>query len=145
MKIFVAYALVALGIPHFAGMIVGTIFNIPVSLIVRFSRRGRETPQEATAAIIYEPTAWMTRGKINMPIRDWIAHGCYDIFSGIGSILVAAIIFYFLKVPLTIWVPLIMVAWEIILMVCCNQSYRALFCSLCGLLAGWILVSTIHA
>lgn len=137
---FFAYALVVARIPSIAGMIFGTILTFPVSIIVRFTRRGQETQQEAKAAIIREPVEWLTRGKLKMSFGDIVAHACHDIFCGVGSVLAAAILFHYLHTPLTFWVPLIIVFWEIVFMVYCKQSFRALFCSVIGLIVGWIII-----
>jgi hypothetical protein len=145
MKIFIAYALVAARIPNYVGMVLAIILNLPVTLTVRFSRRGQETVEEANAAKIREPKEWLCRGKLTMAYRDRIAHACHDIFSGLGSVLAAAVLFHFLQQSLTIWVLVIMVFWEIIFMVFNNQSLRALFCSISGLLIGWVIVWQVGA
>jgi hypothetical protein len=120
------------------GKLFGVILTLPVSLTVWLSRRGTETPHEAIAAAIQEPVAWVSRGSIKMVVRDRIAHVCYDIFSGLGSVLAAALLFHVFQLPLRLWVLLIMVVWEII--VSCGQSFRVLFGSLAGMLVGWFVV-----
>lgn len=140
MKTFIAYALVVIRIPNFAGSLFGVIFTLPISLIVWLSRRGTETPLEAADAVAKEPTAWMFCGRAEMAVRDRFAHACHDVFSGLGSVLAAALLFHLLQVPLRLWVLFIMVVWEIIFTKSCGQSFRALFSSLAGMLVGWFVV-----
>jgi hypothetical protein len=86
MKTLIAFTLVAIRIPNFVGTLLAEICSAPISIIVRLSRRDKETPQEAAAAATQEPVSWIHRGRIEMAAGDRIAHACHDIFAGLGSV-----------------------------------------------------------
>ena len=138
MKIFIAYALVVVGIPYFAGLIFGQILTLPLAMI-----RGifRQPTNEATQAQeVSAAFAWSVRGSIKMPIADRIVHIFMDVCNGLGAVLVAGLIFHLFGLPPGIGVLLIPAAWEVIFTIAYGQAWRALLGSLAGVVVGWFVV-----
>ena len=138
MKIFIAYTLVVVGIPYFAGLLFGQILTLPVAMI-----RGmfRQPTDEATQAQEFSAaTAWAVRGSIKMPIPDRLVHIFMDVCSGFGAVLVAGLIFHLLGFPPRIGVLFIPAAWEIVFTIAYRQALRALLGSFAGVVIGWFLV-----
>jgi hypothetical protein len=143
MKAFIAYALVVGYVPIFFGRIFGTLLTLPVSLIVRLSRKGKETPltaDEATEAAAKDKAAWVFRGSQNMAVGDIIAHICIDVFSGFGALLAAGLLFHFFGLHLGAAVFLIIAAWQILFTVCYRLSFRMLLGYFAGMIIGWFVV-----
>ena len=112
-KIIIAYALVVVRVPNLVGTLLGMVLTLPINFAVRLSRRGTETPFDAAKAVTEEPAAWMSGRRADMATRDYFAHACHDVMSGLGAVFVAALLFHWLQVPLRVWVLLIMVVWEV--------------------------------
>jgi hypothetical protein len=144
MKIYLAYALVIIGIPIFIGYLLGAILNIPVSLVIGLSRGNKETPLEVGKAGI-EAYKWSSSGKVEMDLRDRIAHTCLDILSGLGTVFTAGLIFYFLGISPGIIVLLIIVVWEIIIAISQKESFRMLFGHILGIAIGSFIVMWLFA
>jgi hypothetical protein len=143
MKIFIAYTLVVVGIPYFAGLLFGQILTMPVAMI-----RGifRQPTDEATQAQEFSAaTAWSVRGSIKMPIADRIVHIFMDVCNGLGAVLVAGLIFHLFGLPPGIGVLLLPAAWEIFFTIAYGQALRALLGSLAGVVIGWFLVLHLFA
>lgn len=143
MKIFIAYALVSIGIPIIVGHIFGLICSMPISLIVGLSRRGAKTPAEAAEAGARDTMAWMFRGGENMAMRDRIAHASLDLFNGIGAILVAGLVFHLFGLHPGLAVLGIVALWE--LGISFAQPTQAkvqnrLDLSVWGVVIGWMAV-----
>jgi hypothetical protein len=140
MKSFIAYTLVVVGIPFFAGLIFGWILTMPIALIAGLFRRSTKAPDEAATAGMHSAVTWLFCGSTKMPLIDRIVHVCLDACSGFCAVFAAALMFHFFKLPLG-WVALLIVAvWEIIYAVIPRQSFRAIFSSLSGMLVGWFVV-----
>ena len=139
MKILIAYALVIIGLPFFLGNIIGTILSAPISFIIGISRGGRESPIEVAKAKV-EAYKWTYKGKVKMDMRDRIAHICYDIFAGLGTMFTAGLIFYLLGLSPGILIVVIVVAWEIIIAKKNKESFRMLFGNIMGVALGYFMI-----
>ena len=139
MKIFIAYALVTVGIPFIVGNIFAIIFSQPISLVIGLSRGSKETPLEVQKAGI-EANKWSYRGKVEMDFRDRIAHICYDILAGLGTVFTAGLIFYLIGISPGIIVLVIIVVWEIIIAIRNKESIRILFGRIIGIAFGCFVV-----
>ena len=143
MKIFIAYALVVIGIPYFAGLLFGQILTLPVAMIVGLLRHvgllgGSDA---ATAAQDFGGAfAWSHRGSIKMSVPDRIVHIFMDVCNGLGAVLVAGLIFRLFGLSPRFAVILILAAWEIFFTVAYKQAFRALFGSLAGIIIGWFAI-----
>jgi hypothetical protein len=138
MKIFVAYTLVVIGIPYFAGLLLGQILTLPIAII-----RGifRQPTEEATQAQEFmAATSWSVRGSIRMSLADRIVHVCMDAFNGLGAVLTAGLLFHLFGLSPSVAVLLILAAWEIFFTVAYAQALRALFGSLAGIVIGWFVI-----
>ena len=142
MKIFFAYTLVVIGIPYLLGMLIGQIVSLPVSLIWGLITTPFRKPMgEANLQQEFSAAAgWAIRGPIKMPLHDRIMHFAVDMFVAIGQVLTAGFIFHLFGLTPTVFIPLIIVAWEVLIMLTCKQSYRVLFGGFTGLIIGWILI-----
>ena len=138
MKPFIAYTLVVVGIPYFAGLLFGQILTLPLAMIVGMFRKPTDEATQAQA--FAEATGWSLRGSIKMPIADRILHVCMDAFNGFGAILTAGFIFHLFGLPPGIAILLILAAWEIFFTIAYGQALRALFSSLAGVVIGWFVV-----
>ena len=142
MKIYIAYMLVVIGIPYLAGLLIGQILTLPVSVIVGILRNvgllgGSD---EATAAQDIEGGfAWSLRGSIKMSLPDRIVHICMDVFNGFGAILTAGFIFHLFGLSPSVFILLILAAWQICFTIACRQAFRALFGDLAGIVVGWFV------
>ena len=148
MKIFIAYTLVVVGIPYFAGLLFGQILTLPVAMIVGILRNvGILGGSDAATAVqdIGAGFAWSHRGSIQMSVPDRIVHIFMDVCNGLGAVLVAGLIFHWFGFPPSIGVLLIPAAWEIFIAIACGQALRALFGSLAGVVIGWFLVLHLFA
>ncbi len=140
MQVFIAYALVAVGIPIFIGNILGILLSMPISLVVGISRGGKETPVEVSKAET-EAFKWSFKGKVEMDLRDRIAHTCYDLFSGLSAVFIAGLIFYLLRTsPSIIIILLIIIAWEIFPIINKKKSSRILFGQILGIVIGYFVI-----
>ncbi len=143
MKIFIAYTLVVIGIPILVGHICGLICSMPVSLVVGLSRRGTETPAEAAETGARDTVSWLFRGGANMALRDRVAHACLDLFSGVGAILAAGLLFHLFGLHPRLAIFGIVALWE--LGISFAQPTRAkvqnrLDLSVWGVVIGWMAV-----
>ena len=91
MKIFIAYTLVVIGIPYWAGLLFGQILTFPLAVIVGLFRRPTDEATQAQAFI--QATAWSLHGSTKMPVADRILHVCMDVFNGFGAVLTAGFFF----------------------------------------------------
>jgi hypothetical protein len=139
MKIYVAYTIVAIGIPMFIGYLLGGICSMPISMIIGLSRGSKETPLERSEAI-KESQGWIFRGNVKMDLRDRIAHTCLDIFNGFWAVFTAGFIFHLFGLAPGVCILLIVAAWEIFYTIAFGQSLRALFGAFVGAVIGWFLV-----
>ena len=144
MKIYIAYALVVIGIPIFIGSMFGIILSMPISLVIGLSRGSKEIPLEVAKAG-REAFRWSSSGKVEMDLRDRIAHICYDILTGLGTVFTAGVIFYLLRVSPGIIVLIILVAWEIIIAISKRESFRMLFSHILGIAIGCFVVVWLFA
>lgn len=143
MKIFIAYTLVAVGIPYLAGLLLGQILTLPVAMIVGLLRHVRLLggSDAATAAQDLDGAfAWTRRGSIKMSVPDRIVHIFMDACNGLGAAFVAGYIFHLFGLAPGISVLLISATWEIIVTVSCGKALRALLGSLAGIVVGWLWV-----
>jgi len=138
-KTFVAYAVVAVGIPVWIGHLLGPILSIPISLLVAATRPGTKTPSEVAEASAKDTDAWLFGPLSNMAVGDIIAHASLDMLGGLAALFIAGLLFYFLGVHLGVVVLLILVAWEII-PIPKRLSLHTLLCRVAGMVAGWFLV-----
>ena len=138
MKIFVAYTLVVIGIPYFAGLLIGKILTLPIAMIRGIFRQ--QTDETTQAQEFMAAAAWSIRGSIEMPIADRIVHACMDSFNGLGAVLTAGFLFHLFGLSPSVAVLLILAAWEIFFAVAYGQSFRALFGSLAGIVIGWFVI-----
>src|SRR6267142_3054617 len=130
MKPFIAYTLVVVGIPYFAGLLFGQILTLPLAMIVGIFRKPTDEATQAQA--FAKATAWSLRGSIKMPIADRVLHVCMDAFNGFGAVLTAGFIFHLFGLPLGVAILLILAAWETFFTIAYGQALRALFSSLAG-------------
>jgi hypothetical protein len=138
MKVFLAYTLVVIGIPYLAGLLIGQILTMPVAVI-----RGlfRQPTDEATQAREFAAaTALSLRGPIDMPMPDRIVHICMDMFNGSGAVFTAGFLFHLFGLPPSIFILLILAAWQIFFTVAYKQAYRALLGDFAGLVIGWFVI-----
>jgi hypothetical protein len=140
MKAVIAYALLVIGLPILAGQLFGAIINLPIAVVLGWSRRGKETPSDAAEAAANEPIAWMFGGGAKMGKRDVIAHASLDVFSGFGAILAAALLFHLFGLAPNVAVLLIVSGWEAFFTIRYGQSRGTLFASLAGIIVGWLVV-----
>jgi hypothetical protein len=143
MKVFIAYILVAVGIPYLAGLLFGQILTLPVAMIVGLLRHvGLLGGSDAATAAqdMGGAFAWTHRGSIKMSVPDRIVHIFMDVCNGFGAAFVAGFIFHLFGLAPGISVLLIPAAWGIIITVSCGQALRALFGSLAGIVIGWLWV-----
>ena len=148
MKIFIAYTLVVVGIPYFAGLLFGQILTLPVAMILGLLRQvGLLGGSDAATAAqdIGGGFAWSHRGSIKMSVPDRIVHIFMDVCNGLGAVLVAGLIFHLFGLPPGIGVLLIPAAWEIFFTIAYGQALRALLGSLAGVVIGWFLVLHLFA
>jgi hypothetical protein len=148
MKIFIAYTLVVVGIPYFAGLLFGQILTLPVAVIVGMLRQvGLLGGSDAATAAqdIGGGVAWSHRGSITMSVPDRIVHIFMDVCNGLGAVLVAGLIFHWFGFPPGIGVLFILAGWEILFTVVCGQALRALLGSLAGVVIGWFWVLHLFA
>src|ERR1035437_686137 len=97
MKILIAYTLIAVGIPYFAGLLFGQILTLPVAMIVGLLRNvGLLGGSDAATAAqdIGAGVAWAQRGSIKMSVPDRMVHIFMDVCNGLGAVLVAGLIFH---------------------------------------------------
>jgi hypothetical protein len=137
-KTFIAYAVVALGIPGWIGHPLGTILSIPISLLVGVFRSGNKTPQEIAEVSAKDKNAWLHGSLSDMAIGDVIAHGALDILSGVAASFLAGLLFYLLSVHLNVFVLLILIVWEIV-PILPALARRMLVLRVAGVLGGWLL------
>lgn len=102
MKTFIAYAVVALGLPVWVGHLLSPILNLPVTLSVAATRPSTKTPDEIAEASAKDVNAWFLGPLSDMLIGDIIAHASLDILMGFGALLLAGILFHFLNVHLSV-------------------------------------------
>jgi hypothetical protein len=140
MKLIIAYALIIIGVPIFVGHIFGLICSMPISIIVGLSRRGTETPEQAAESAAKETTEWISSGTSKMAIRDRIAHGSLDVFSGFGTIVAAGLLFHLMGLTPSVLILLIIGGWEYLLTKQYSQSGRTFYCTVAGMLIGWVVV-----
>jgi hypothetical protein len=118
MKAFIAYSLVAVGVPTLAGILVGKILIWPLSRIVGLLRNvgllgGSD---EATAEQdLVAALAWSIRGSIKVSVPDRIVHICMDVFNGLGAVLTAVLLFHLFGLPPSLVILLVLAAWQIFL------------------------------
>jgi hypothetical protein len=126
MKTFIAYALVASGIPNLVGYFFGMIITIIVGRIVwLFSPQFRKSP-----------ILWASSEKN----KNKIFETCMGVASGFGAVFTAALIFHLLRQPLGLTVLLIIIVWKICyfsISVKHGQTFLYMFWSLLGVLIGW--------
>ena len=124
MKTFIAYTLVASGIPNLAGYFLGMIVSMIAGRIVwLFSPEFRKSP-----------ILWVSSEKKK------IFEICMGVASGFGAVFAAALIFHLLRQPLGLAVLLIIVAWKICyfsVSVKHGQTFHYMFWSLFGVFIGW--------
>jgi hypothetical protein len=137
-KTSIAYAVIAVGIPVWAGHTLGPILSIPISLLVGLSRRSTKTPTEVAEISARDTQAWLVGSISNMAPGDILAHASLDILSGLTALFVTAVVFYLFDVHLGVVALGILIAWEIVLTVG-KQSPRTLVCAVGGVVAGWFL------
>jgi hypothetical protein len=116
MKVFIAYTLVAMGIPFIVGYIFGIICSKLISLIF--------------------PIA-------SIALKDSVTNACRYLFNGLGAILTAGFLFHLFKLHPGLAVLGIVALWEF--GVSFAQSTRAkvqnrLDLSGWGVIIGWIIV-----
>jgi hypothetical protein len=138
MKIFIAYTLVVIGIPYFAGLLFGKILTLPLAMIVGVFRK--PTDEATQAEEFMAATAWSVRGRIKMPIADRIVHVCMDALNGLGAVLAAGFLFHLFGLSPSVAVLLVLAAWEIFFTLAYGQAFRALFGSLAGIVIGWFII-----
>lgn len=138
MKIYIAYALVVIGIPYFIGLLFGRILILPISMIRGVFRQPTDAATQAQEFIAAH--AWAIRGRLTMPMADRIVHVCLDMLNGLGAVLTAGFIFHLFGLPPGVAILLILAAWEIFFTVAYGQALRVLFGSLAGLIIGWFVV-----
>jgi hypothetical protein len=138
MKIFIAYTLVVIGIPHLAGLLFGQILTFPLAAIVGLFRKPTDEATQAQAFI--QATAWSLGGSTKMPVPDRILHVCMDLFNGFGAVFTAGFLFHLFGLSPGVAVLLIVAAWEIFFTIAYGQAFRALFSSLAGVVIGWFVV-----
>jgi hypothetical protein len=138
MKIFIAYTLVVIGIPYLAGLLFGQILTMPIAMI-----RGmfRQPTDEATQAREFiAATAWSVRGSIEMSAADRIVHICMDVFNGFGAVLTAGFIFHLFGLSPSVFILLILAAWQISFTIACKQALRAFLGDIAGMVIGWFVI-----
>lgn len=143
MKAIIAYTLVVIGIPYFAGLLFGQILTLPTAMIVGLLRQvGLLSGSDAATAAqdFHGGFAWSQRGNVKMSMPDRIVHIFMDLFNGFGAAFAAGLIFRLFGLSPTVAVPLVLAAWEILFSMACQQSYRVLFGSLAGIVVGWFVV-----
>jgi hypothetical protein len=138
-KAIIAYALVVVGLPILVGQVVGVILNFPVCVVLRFTRGSQVTPL-SNAEVVERAQAWVLSGDSRQDVRDLIAHVSLDVLTGAGAAFAAGLILHLFGTALSFVAPLIVAAWEIFFTVAYGQSRRALYCSLAGVVVGWLLV-----
>jgi len=145
MKIYIAYTLVVIGIPHFIGHLFGNILNLPILLILSLTR-GKDldfkqlSAEEKVEIAERSKNLWLFTNTGKVDVQDLIGHACLDILGGFSAVLTAALLFHFFRLPLRIAVLIILAAWEIFFTVCYKTSLRRLCCLLAGTLVGWFVV-----
>jgi hypothetical protein len=144
MKLFIAYALVVVGVPIFIGHIVGLICSMPVSIIVGLLRRAK-TPEEAIEAAADDATEWVLSENAKLKIGDRIAHASLDIFSGFWTILAVGFLFHLFGLTPSVFILLILAGWEYLLTKMYKQAGRTFYCTIFGLIFGWVVVSFLFA
>jgi hypothetical protein len=148
MKIFIAYTLVVVGIPYFAGLLCGPILSLPIGMIVGLLRHAGILggSDAVTAAQDFAGGfAWSHGGSIKMSVPDRIVHIFMDVCMGFGAAFVAGFIFHLFGLAPSIGVLLIPAAWEIVFAIADRKALRALLGSLAGLVIGWLLVLHLFA
>lgn len=145
MKTLIAYGLVAIRIPNLVGLLFATVVSVPISIVVWLFRRDKKSPRDASMVATQEAQSWAHRSRIEMAVGDRIAHACHDILAGLGSVLAAVLLFRICNVPLSLWVLLIFVIWEVIFMISCRQSLRVLIGTLAGMFFGWFALLPLFA
>ena len=121
MKIFIAYTLVVVGIPYFAGLLFGQILTLPLAMIVGIFRK--PTDEATLAQAFAKATAWALPGNIKMPVGDRILHVCMDVFNGFGAVLTAGFLFHLFGLSPGVAVLLILAAWEIFFTITYGQPF----------------------
>lgn len=139
MKTFIAYAVVGLGIPVWVGHLLGPILNLPISLLVAATRPSTKTSDEIVDASTKDVNAWLYGSLSDMAIGDVIAHASLDILTGAVVMFLAGLLFYLLSVPLSVFVLLIVITWEIVPLPRWTPR-RMLILRVAGMLAGWVPV-----
>jgi hypothetical protein len=144
MKALIAYALIVVGLPFIVGCKCGVLLMQPVGLILSLVRRSKLSLLEARVAGVESAHMWLFNGRTKVPLIDFIAHACHDVFSSISVVFAAWLIFHLLKLRLSFSVFLIIALWEI---ACPSsprppflRSLRSLSASLAGLIIGWLVV-----
>jgi hypothetical protein len=138
MRLFIAYSVVLIGVPYFAGLLFGKLLTLPLSWVVGSFRR--PTDQATQDQAFSQATAWALRGSVEMPLPDRILHICMDVFNGFGAVLAAVILFHLLALSPSPAVLFILAAWELFFTIAYGQSFRALFGSIAGIVIGWFLL-----
>ena len=120
MKLFLAYALIVIGVPYFIGLLLGQLLTLPVAVIVGLLRKqgilgGADSG--SAARDIVGGQKWSRRGSVQISVSDRIVHICMDVCNGFGAVLMAGVIFHMFGFRPSIGVLLIPVAWEILLTV----------------------------
>jgi hypothetical protein len=139
MKPIIAYALVTVGLPILLGQLVGVVLNFPVCIVIRLTRGSEVTPL-SNAEVLERAEGWVLSGDSRQDVRDLIAHISLDVLTGAGAAFAAGLILHLFGTALSFVAPLIVAAWEIFFTVAYGQSHRALYCSLAGVVVGWLLV-----
>jgi hypothetical protein len=145
MKIYIAYALVVIGVPHFIGHLFGNILNLPVLLILSLTR-GKDldfqqlSAEEKSEIAERSKHLWLFTNTGKIDVQDLIGHASLDILGGFSAVLIAALFFHLFGLLLSIAVLIILAAWEIFFTVYYKTSLRRLCCLLAGILVGWFVV-----
>jgi hypothetical protein len=143
MKIFIAYTIVVIGIPYLAGLLIGQILTMPIAFAVGLLRNAGLLGGSDAATVsgdIHGAFAWAQRGSIQMSVPDRIVHICMDVLNGCGAVLTAGFIFHLFGLPPSVFILLILAAWQIVFTIACKQAFRALFGDLAGIVIGWFLI-----
>jgi hypothetical protein len=148
MKMFIAYTLVVIGVPYFAGLLFGQILTLPVAMIVGLLRHAGLLGGSDGATVAQDiggGFAWSHRGSIKMSVPDRMVHIFMDMCNGLGAVLVAGLIFHLFGLPPGIGALLIPAAWETFFTAACGQALRSLLGSLAGVVIGWLLALRLFA
>ena len=110
MKAFIAYALVVVGVPFFIGLLFGSIVSIPISWLL------------------------LRNTRISVTSLPYL-----EVCNGFIAALAGGLLFHLFGLPLGLPILIILAAWITFYFVTYDQSLRALFSWLAGMLVAWFV------